>query len=228
MRGGIFLLLCLCQGLLFSFFLLAGGISRHIYPWWELAIILIFVSSFMFGYCIRIFRENANPPSFAPVGPLIKDGVIAQIALWVWWIPSAICITFYAISRVLVFYWISLAWLFVPLLVSPLIFFQYANTGKFVESVRFSKILSTIRTLGGGTYIAACGIWVVSIFVLAALALILNFILVHILPVNIAPPLSAIGGFFAPVLYIFISRFFTNVLGNRDVRDATGTTNVAK
>jgi len=168
----------------------------------------------MFGYCIRIFKGSATPPSFSPVGTLIKDGVLALIAILVWWIPSVICIILYGISNVLFFYWISMLWLIVSLLVSPIIYFRYANTGNFFESIRFSNVLSTIRTLGWWTYLAACGIWMVSILVLATISIFLNIIFVHILPDQIAPSLSAIGGFFVPILYVFLSRLFTNILTN--------------
>lgn len=212
-RGSIFLLLCLCQGLLLSSHLLSGGISRRINPWWELTIGLTIISLIMFGYCIRIFKGNVIPPSFFPLGSLIKDGVLALIAIIIWWIPSVICIIIlYGISHLLIFYWISMLWLIVSLLVSPVIYFRYANTGNFFESIRFSNVLSTIRTLGWWTYLAACGIWMVSLLVLAAISIFLNSIFVHILPNQIAPPLSAIGGFFVPILYVFLSRLFTNIL----------------
>lgn len=221
-RGGVFLILCLCQGIIFTLYLQTGGLSRRTGLWWEMTLLLIFVSSILLGYCMRIFRGGATPPSFIPVGKLIKDGLLIQTALWIWWIPCLVCIIFYVMSRVFVFSWISIVWLIVPLLVSPLIYFRYANTGKFLESVRFSNILSTIRTLGWGTYLAACGIWGVCIFVLAVISLVLNFIFVHILPVRIVPPLSAIGGFLVPILYVFLSRFFTNVLkgaGEKEARE---------
>jgi hypothetical protein len=225
-RGGIFLFLCLCQGILLSLYLQTGGLSRRTGPWWELTLLLIFISSILFGYCMRIFKGSATPPAFAPVGRLIKDGLLIQIALWIWWIPSLICIIFYASSHVSFFFWISICWLIVPLLVIPLIYFRYASTGKFVESIRFSNILSTIRTPGWGSYLAACGTGVVCFLCLASLSLVLRFVFIHILSGRIVPSLSAISAFFVPILYVFLSRFFTNVLMNRGVKDLLDTTEI--
>jgi hypothetical protein len=223
LRGSIFLFLCLCQGILFSLYLQTGGLSRRTGPWWEMTLLLIFVSSILFGYCMRIFRGGATPPSFTPLGKLIKEGLLIQIALWIWWIPSLIFIILYAISQVFFFFWVSVCWLIVPLLVIPIIYFRYACTRKFVESIRFSNILSSIRTFGWGSYLTACGIGVVCFLCLTIFSLFLRFIFVYILPSRIVPSLIAISAFFVPILYVFLARFFKNVFLNPTMETNRGT-----
>ncbi|GAB6285785.1 MAG: hypothetical protein STSR0009_19860 [Methanoregula sp.] len=213
-RGSVFLLLCLCCGFSVS----VGVLERGIFLW----IFIVFIYSVSVGYCIRIYRGSATPPSFNPAGTLIKDGLIALMALWMWCIPSFICQVLAAISQSLVVWYLSVVLLLLPVMMSPPIFFRYANTGKFLESIQFSTILSAIRTLGWGRYLAAGGIWGVCFFVLTIVMLGLHFIVLLILPARIAPPLSAIEGFFIPVLFVFTARFFTNVLGKHTTGDSIG------
>jgi len=211
-RGSIFLLLCLCCG-----FSVSIGVSeRGIFLW----LFIVFIYSVSVGYCIRIYRGNASPPSFTPTGSLVKDGLIALTALWMWCIPSFICQVLAAITQSLIIWYLSVVLLLLPVMFSPPIFFRYANTGNFFESIRFSTILSAIRTSGWGTYIAACGIWVVCFFALTIVMLVLHFIILLILPFRIAPSLSAIEGFFIPVLMVFTARFFSNVLGKHTKGDS--------
>jgi len=213
-RGSILLFLSFFYGLLFAFRVLQGGMI--------LLILYVFVLIVMAGYSIRIFRSGATPPSFAPAGTLIKDGLIALMAVWIWCIPSVICIILYAVSHSPVVYYLSVVLLILPIIMTPLIFFGYAITGKFIESTRFSKILSAIRTPGWGGYLAACGVWLVCFFILTILSYVLYLILFHILPAPFAPSVSAINAFFVPILYVFTSRFFAGFLRNHTSEEGTG------
>lgn len=203
-RGSVFLLLCLCYG-----FSISVGVSERGIVLW---IFIVFIYSVTVGYCIRIYRGSATPPSFSPAGALVKDGLIALMALWMWCIPSLICTVLNTIIQSLVVWYFSAVLLLLPVMMCPPIFFRYANTGKFFESLRFSTILSAIRTPGWGTYLAACGIWGVCFFALTIVTLVLHFIIFSILPARIAPPLVVIEGFFIPIGFIFTSRFFTKIL----------------
>jgi hypothetical protein len=206
-RGIVFLLLCLC----FGFIVPVGVSERGIVHW----IFIVFLYSVTVGYCIRIFRGSATPPLFAPAGILVKDGLIALMALWMLCIPSFICTVFNTITQSLTVWYFSAALLLIPTMMSPPIFFSYANTGKILESIRFSTIRSAIQTPGWGTYLKAWGIWVICFLALTYITVGFHFSVLHILPDGIAPPLNALHGFLTPIGFVFTSRFFTNVLMDR-------------
>lgn len=206
-RGSVFLLLCLCYG-----FSVSVGVSERGLVLW---LFIVFLYSVTVGYCIRIYRGSATPPSFAPAGALVKDGLIALMALWMWCIPSLICTVLNTITQSLAVWFFSAALLLLPVMMSPPIFFRYANKGKILESIRFSTIRSAIRIPGWGTYLKAGGIWVICFLALTYITLGFHFIVLMMLPAKIAPPLLAIQGYLIPIGFVFTSRFFTNILMNR-------------
>ena len=199
------------------------------YPLWELIIVWatwICLWIIIIGYYIRIFRGDTTPPSFAPGGTLIKDGFIAQMAVLVWTIPIIICESIILVSPDLTLLWVlDLLWILL-FLVTPPIYFIYANTGVFFSSVRPSKIIGAIRNPGWGYYIAAWVIVALSFLILACISFFLNFILVHILPLRFNPSSNfVIFGFFSPIFGVFIAKLFTNVFLNRKGLDAINTEN---
>lgn len=221
-RSSIFLFLCLCAGLFMSVnflpkFTLGGGVIwDYPYPWWGviiLGITWVLIWTAIIGYCIRIFRGDKIPPSFNTPVALIKEGFIAQIAVLVWTFPLIICESVILISNNPYLIWIKYVLWIVLLFMIPTMYFLYANTGKFVESIHPLKILSAIRTSGWGNYITAIMIWVIGFLIIACISLGLNFILVYALPLRFDPTSNyVIFGFVSPVFIVFIARLFTNVL----------------
>jgi hypothetical protein len=223
-NSGIILLLGLCLGIIIAInpFLLKSspnGVNWNLaYPWWEVIVFLILwilIDVILSGYCIRIFRGGTPPPSFTNGGTLAKEGFIVQISILVWVVPAFISACIIRVFHMPQFFWVLFILLIVPLFVGPVVYFLYAHTGNFFESIRFSKIQSSIRTFGWRIYLGAWGLGAISFLVLAIVYSILAVILSHILPDQIGSiGVSVIAGFAIVIFAVFISKFFTNVLMN--------------
>lgn len=230
-RGGIFLLLCFSS----AFFASITNFQPRFYPavapyqWWEwiiLVVVWLFIWIIILGYYIRIFRGDTVPSSFMPAGALIKDGFVAQIALLVWAIPFIIYEGSILVLHAFYFVWVLDVLWFILFFVAPPIYFIYANTGEFFQSIRPSKILSTIQNAGWGNYIIVWPIVAFIFIVIAFFSFFLNFILVYILPIRFNPSSNfVILGFFFPIFGVFVAKLFTNVFLNRRGSDAIRTEN---
>jgi hypothetical protein len=224
-RSIAFLLMSLCTGLSMSgqlFRIISPRVNiLHIpYSGWGVVIILVIIILLFWialaGYCVRIFRGDPTPPSFSPAKILIKDGLLVQIPLTLWIIPVYFFGTIRLMSPENISAWITtILWLAFYFLV-PSIVFIYANTGNVIESTRPSKILLTIKTSSWFFYAAAFLTVIVTYLITARILSELILILGYALPV-LSNPASyyAILFFFSPILTVFTSRLFTNILMNR-------------
>lgn len=184
------------------------------YSWWIWAGLLLLwflMNTVIAGYVIRIFRDPAGPPSFDNIRGLIRDGIIAVILIAIWAVP-VLAGTFLSASP-----FILIGLLLFLVLVFPVSLFLFATTGDFRESLRISRILSTIRNPGWGTYLAAWGIAILSYLVVMIMVGILWLVLTILPPtpsVIVTLVKYGIFGYAILVFNIFFARFFAGVLMN--------------
>lgn len=184
------------------------------YSWWIWAglLVLWFLTNMVItGYMIRIFRNPVTPSSFNNIKNLLAEGIIAVILIAVWAVPALVW-TFLSASP---FILIALLLFLIP--VFPVSLFLFATTGNFRESLRITRILSTIRNPGWGTYLATWGIAILGYLVIMVVTGIFWFALtlfpsVPALLVTLVK--YSIFGYFTLLFNVFFARVFAGILRN--------------
>ena len=192
-------------------------------PWGQIALLAglgFILSFFISGYTVRIYRGTTPAPDFTGWTGLFVDGVKLAV-VWLLWILPIITVLA-AIGAIAIFSFFSahtapnITLLFIALLLLIVVFVlfvivllfgilgavRFARTGSIREGIRFSAILTTIRTIGWLSYIILLIGFVIAMFVYAVITGILSAIpfigWVLILIVN-------------PVFMIFSARYFALV-----------------
>jgi hypothetical protein len=194
-------------------------------PWGQIALLAglgFILSFFLSGYTVRIYRGTKPAPDFTGWADLFVDGVKLAIVWFLWFLPiiimlAAICaiafISFFSAQTtampnitLLLFGLLLLLVVFV-LLVLVILFgilgaVRFARTGSIREGIRFSAILTMIRTIGWLSYIILLIGIVIAMFIYAVITGILSAIpfigWVLVLIIN-------------PVFMIFTARYFALV-----------------
>jgi hypothetical protein len=194
-------------------------------PWGQIALLAglgFILSFFLSGYTVRIYRGTKPAPDFTGWADLFVDGVKLAVVWFLWFLPilimlAAICaiafISFFSAQTpampnitLLLFGLLLLLVMFV-LLVLVILFgilgaVRFARTGSIREGIRFSAILTTIRTIGWLSYIILLIGIVIAMFIYAVITGILSAIpfigWVIVLIIN-------------PVFMIFTARYFALV-----------------
>ena len=194
-------------------------------PWGQIALLAglgFILSFFISGYTVRIYRGTKPAPDFTGWTDLFVDGVKLAV-VWLFWIlPVIIVLATIGVIAFLSFFsgqpatmpnitllFIALLLLFVVfvLIVIVLLFgilgaVRFARTGSIREGIRFSAILTTIRTIGWLSYIILLIGFVIAMAIYAVITGILSFIpyigWILVLIVN-------------PVFMIFTARYFSLV-----------------
>ena len=193
-------------------------------PWGRIAVLagLGFILSFIIsGYVVRIYRGVKPAPDFTGWTDLFVDGVKLAVVWLLWFLPLIIVLA--AVIAIAVISFLSapaagpnIALLLLVLLLLLVEFVlmvivilfgilgavRFARTGSIREGIRFSAILTTIRTMGWLSYILLLIGFVIASIVYMVITGILSFIpfigWVLVLIVN-------------PVFMIFTARYFALV-----------------
>lgn len=193
-------------------------------PWGQIAILFgigFILSFFLSGYIVRIYRGAKPAPDFTDWARLFVDGVKLAIVWLLWFIPLAIVLAA-GIAAALAMYIsgraagpnITLLLVILLLLIVELVLFiivmlfgilgavRFARKGSIREGIRFSTILTTIRTIGWLQYILALIAFIVVCVIYAVITGILGLI----------PYIGwAIVLIVTPFFTIFIARYITLV-----------------
>jgi hypothetical protein len=194
-------------------------------PWGQIAVLFgigILLSFFLSGYSVRIYRGIKPAPDLTGWTELFIDGVKLAVVWLLWVLPLFIVLAAGALFAYVTFVSSSsadapniaiLLFILCLLLVEFVLFItvvlfgilgavRFARTGSIREGIRFSAILTTIRTMGWLSYILALIVFIVVAVIYAIITGILSIIpfIGWVLVLIIAP-------FFS----IFIARYFTLV-----------------
>jgi hypothetical protein len=193
-------------------------------PWGRITVLagLGFILSFIIsGYVVRIYRGVKPAPDFTGWTDLFVDGVKLAVVWLLWFLPLIIVLA--AVIAIAVISFLSapaagpnIALLLLVLLLLLVEFVlmvivilfgilgavRFARTGSIREGIRFSAILTTIRTMGWLSYILLLIGFVIASVIYMVITGILSFIpfigWVLVLIVN-------------PVFMIFTARYFALV-----------------
>lgn len=203
-------------------------------PWGQitiLAVIGIILSFFLSGYMVRIYRGVKPAPDFTGWASLFVDGVKLAVVWFLWILPLfivlaagvafAFVIYFSAPSAapnilllllVLLLFILEFVLFIIVVLFGILGVVRFARTGSIREGIRFSGILTTIRTMGWVSYIVSVLVFVVAAVIYAVITGILSAIpFIGWVPVLII----------APVFSIFTARYFTLVYDQGEPKAAS-------
>jgi len=142
-------------------------------PWGQIAVLAglgCILSFFISGYTVRIYRGTNPAPDFTKWIDLFVDGVKLAVVWFLWFLPiiviAAMCaIAFFSFLSTLAAPNITLLLFGLLLLFVGFVLFvlvvlfgilgavRFARTGSIREGIRFSAILTTIRTMGWLSYI---------------------------------------------------------------------------
>ena len=191
-------------------------------PWGQIAVLAglgFILSFFISGYTVRIYRGTKPAPDFTGWTNLFVDGVKLAVVWFLWFLPiilvlAAICaIAFFsflsaqatAMPNITLLLFVLLLLLVVFVLFVLVVLFgilgavRFARTGSIREGIRFSAILTMIRTMGWLSYIILLIGYVIAMAIYAVVTGILSFIpfigWILVLIVN-------------PVFMIFTARYF--------------------
>ena len=196
-------------------------------PWGQIALLAglgFILSFFLSGYTVRIYRGTTPAPDFTGWTDLFVDGIKLAVVWFLWILPLllvlaagiALALTTFLSTQALSGSpdWILLVSFIVLLLFVEGILFiivllfgilgavRFARTGSIREGIRFSAILTTIRTIGWISYIILLIGYVIAMIIYAVITGILSFIpyigWVLLLVVN-------------PIFTIFSARYFSLV-----------------
>ncbi len=195
---------------------------------WILLVISTIIFPLILGYMMEVYRGKKPAPDLEHWGKLFIDGLKLLVAGLIYAIPVIIILIVFiggsimsvmpllqgnpdymvtnpdafmgALAGILVGILIAIIVGFIIGLISTIGMVRLARTDKFGEAFNFGAILTTIRTIGWGTYIIA----LIVLFIVAFIfALILNIIM--------AIPFIGwlIYLFLLPLLILFEARFIT-------------------
>ncbi len=194
-------------------------------PWGRIALLAglgLILSFFLSGYAVRIYRGAKPAPDFTGWTDLFIDGVKLAVVWLLWLLPifivmAAACAIAFAsflstratampnivlLLFVLLLLLVEFVLFVIVMLFGVLGAVRFARMGSIREGIRFSAILTTIRTMGWLSYILLLIGFVVAMVIYAVITGILSFIpyigWVLLLIVN-------------PVFMIFTARYFTLV-----------------
>jgi len=197
-------------------------IHWELIPWNYIAValvVVVFLSFFVSGYMVRIYRGGRTPPDFDQVGRLFIDGIKVDIVIFVWFLPMIILILLALLLIVtamsagpgamlgliglfLLFILLFIIAAIVGGLFSTLGAIRFARTGKITEGWNYKEILATIRRIGWGSYIVA-------LVIIIVISLIFGLVVGIISLIPYAG--RVIEAAANPFLMIFIARFITMV-----------------
>jgi hypothetical protein len=194
-------------------------------PWGQIAVLAglgFILSFFISGYAVRIYRGVKPAPDFTGWTDLFVDGVKLAVVWFLWLLPlvivmAAACAVAFAsflstranampnivlLLFVLLLLLVEFVLFVIVMLFGVLGAVRFARTGSIREGIRYSAILTTIRTMGWLSYILLLIGFVIAAVIYAVITAILSFIpfigWVLLLIVN-------------PVFMIFTARYFTLV-----------------
>jgi hypothetical protein len=194
-------------------------------PWGRIAILAglgCILSFFLSGYTVRIYRGVKPAPDFTGWTDLFVDGVKLAVVWILWILPifivmAAACAIMFAaflstqataspnialLLVVLLLLLVEFVLMVIVMLFGVIGAVRFARTGSIREGIRFSAILTTIRTMGWLSYILLLIGFVIASVIYMVITGILSFIpfigWVLVLIVN-------------PVFMIFTARYFTLV-----------------
>jgi hypothetical protein len=193
-------------------------------PWGQVVALIgigLLLSFFITGYIVRIYRGTNTPPEFNGWGDLFITGIKLDIVWFLWILPllivlvAGIAIAFAgylsahggspSIALMALLPLILLAEIILVVIVALfgiLGAIRFARTGSIREGIRFSEILTRIRTIGWLSYIIALIVFFVTALVWVVFVVLLSFIpyvgWVLVLIVN-------------PVFMVYMARYFTLV-----------------
>ena len=194
-------------------------------PWGQIAVLAgigFILSFFISGYVVRIYRGAKPAPDFTGWTDLFVDGVKLAVVWLLWLLPIfivmvAVCAVAFAsflstratampnivlLLFVLLLLLVEFVLFIIVMLFGVLGAVRFARMGSIREGIRFSAILTTIRTMGWLSYILLLIGFVVAMVIYAVITGILSFIpfigWVLLLIVN-------------PFFMIFTARYFTLV-----------------
>ena len=196
-------------------------------PWGQIALLAglgFILSFFISGYTVRVYRGTTPAPDFTGWIDLFVDGVKLAVVWFLWLLPLILVLAAGIAIAVTTFFstqaqsvspdWILLvSFALLLLLIEGILFFivilfgilgavRFARTGSIREGIRFSAILTTIRTIGWLSYIILLIGYVIAMVIYAVITGVLSFIpyigWILILMVN-------------PVFTIFTARYFSLV-----------------
>jgi hypothetical protein len=165
-------------------------------PWGQIALLAglgFILSFFISGYTVRIYRGTKPAPDFTGWTDLFVDGVKLAVVWFLWFLPiiiiAAMCaIAFFSFLSTLAAPNIPLLLFGLLLLLVGFVLFvlvvlfgilgavRFARTGSIREGIRFSAILTTIRTIGWLSYIILLIGFVIAMFIYAVITGILSAI----------------------------------------------------
>ncbi|MGD1004629.1 MAG: DUF4013 domain-containing protein [Methanoregulaceae archaeon] len=191
-------------------------------PWGQIAVLAglgILLSFFISGYVVRIYRGTKPAPDFTGWADLFIDGIKLAIVWLLWLLPLiivlvagvAIALVSHLSARaaasnialllfLLLFLLVEFVLFVIVILFGTLGAIRFARTRSIREGIRFSHILTTIRTMGWLSYILSLIIFIVTTVIYVVITAILSFIpyIGWILVLIISP-----------VFMIFTARYFS-------------------
>ncbi len=203
-------------------------------PWGQIAflfIIGILLSFFISGYMVRIYRGTKPAPDFTGWTNLFINGIKLAVVWLLWVLPlfiilaagAAIAFAIYLsapaaapnlalLLLVLLILLVEFVLFVIVMLFGILGAVRFSRTGSIREGIRFSAILTTIRTMGWLSYILAFIVFVVIAVIYAVITSVLSFIpyIGWVLVLIIAP-------FFS----ILFARYFTLVYDQGEPQPVT-------
>jgi hypothetical protein len=157
-------------------------------PWGQIALLAglgFILSFFISGYTVRIYRGTKPAPDFTGWTDLFVDGVKLAV-VWLFWIlpviivlATIVTLAFFSFLYTQAAPIITLLPIVLLLLLVVFILFvivilfgilgavRFARTGSIREGIRFSAILTTIRTIGWLSYIILLIGFVIAMFIYA-------------------------------------------------------------
>ena len=163
-------------------------------PWGQIAVLAglgCILSFFISGYTVRIYRGTNPAPDFTKWIDLFVDGVKLAVVWFLWFLPiiviAAMCaIAFFSFlsthtapNTTLLLFGLLLLFVGFVLFVLVVLFgilgaVRFARTGSIREGIRFSAILTTIRTMGWLSYIILLIGFVIAMAIYAVITGILS------------------------------------------------------
>jgi hypothetical protein len=167
-------------------------------PWGQIAILFgigLLLSFFLSGYTVRIYRGVKPAPDFTGWACLFIDGIKLAVVWLLWALPlfivlavgAAVAFGIYLsapaaapnialLLLVLILILVECVLLVIVMLFGMLGAVRFARTGSIREGIRFSAILTTIRTMGWLSYILALVVSVVVAVIYAVISTVLSLI----------------------------------------------------
>ncbi len=165
-------------------------------PWPQIIALYLagfFLSFFISGYVVRVYRGAPTPPEFEHWGSLFIDGFKLMVVDILWCIPvtvvfaAAIAVIIFAaagstgspglmIAAMLFLLLVAFVLMLITILYSIIGSVRFARTGSIREGIRFSAINSTIGTIGFGTYIIALIVLLIVWILFTVVVMVLSMI----------------------------------------------------